>query len=109
MRYIVVGAGAVGGTIGGRLFQSGHEVLLVARGAHHDALRRDGLRLVTPDSTETLPVPVTDEPVRLRGDDVLILAVKSQDRLDPGQPERQGLRRHGGVRRQPVRRVELIT
>ena len=39
MRYIVIGAGAIGGTIGGRLAASGHEVVLVARGAHLDALR----------------------------------------------------------------------
>ena len=39
MRYIIIGAGAVGGTIGGRLFDSGHEVVLVARGAHLEALR----------------------------------------------------------------------
>jgi 2-dehydropantoate 2-reductase len=50
MRYIVVGAGAVGGTVGGRLFQGGHDMVLVARGAHYDALRHDGLRPVTPDS-----------------------------------------------------------
>ncbi|WP_424558881.1 2-dehydropantoate 2-reductase N-terminal domain-containing protein, partial [Trebonia sp.] len=30
MRYIIIGAGAVGGTIGGCLFQGGHEVVLVA-------------------------------------------------------------------------------
>ncbi|MGV9774750.1 ketopantoate reductase family protein [Streptosporangium sp. NPDC003464] len=86
MRYIVVGAGAVGGTIGGRLFQSGHDVVLVARGAHYDALKRDGLRLATPASTETLDIPAASGPVRLRDDDVLILAVKSQDTvaaLDP--------------------------
>ena len=39
MRYIVLGAGAIGGTIGGRLAQAGHDVVLVARGAHLDALR----------------------------------------------------------------------
>ncbi|GGS79111.1 2-dehydropantoate 2-reductase [Planobispora rosea] len=86
VRYIVIGAGAVGGTIGGRLFQAGHDVLLVARGAHHDVLRRDGLRLITPDSAQTLGVPVTRDPVRLRDGDVLVLAVKSQDTvaaLDP--------------------------
>ncbi|MGH3123227.1 MAG: 2-dehydropantoate 2-reductase N-terminal domain-containing protein, partial [Streptosporangiaceae bacterium] len=33
MRYIVIGAGAIGGTIGSRLAASGHEVVLVARGA----------------------------------------------------------------------------
>ena len=34
MRYVVYGAGAIGGTIGGRLFQHGHDVVLIARGAH---------------------------------------------------------------------------
>lgn len=32
MRYIIVGAGAVGGAIGGRLAEAGHDVVLVARG-----------------------------------------------------------------------------
>ncbi|MDW6060874.1 2-dehydropantoate 2-reductase N-terminal domain-containing protein [Streptomyces sp. FXJ1.4098] len=81
MRYVVIGAGAVGGAIGGRLAQSGHDVVLVARGAHYEALRRDGLRLLTPDGTHRLPVPVADRPeaVELRPDDVLVLAVKTQD------------------------------
>lgn len=86
MRYIVIGAGAVGGTIGARLHQGGHEVLLVARGAHYEALERDGLRLITSESDELLPIPVADGPVPTRDDDVLIIATKSQDTiaaLDP--------------------------
>jgi 2-dehydropantoate 2-reductase len=81
VRYIIIGAGAVGGTIGGCLFQGGHEVVLVARGAHLDALRRDGLRLATPLGTEPLAIPAVGGPaeVRLRRDDVLILAAKTQD------------------------------
>lgn len=81
MRYIIVGAGAIGGTIGGCLFQGGHEVVLVARGAHLDALRGDGLRLATPLGTELLPIPAVSGPteVRLRADDVLIVATKTQD------------------------------
>ena len=81
MRYIIIGAGAVGGTIGGCLFQAGHEVVLVARGAHLDALRGDGLRLATPRGTEVLPIPAVSGPseVELRRDDVLILATKTQD------------------------------
>jgi 2-dehydropantoate 2-reductase len=81
MRYIIIGAGAVGGTIGGCLFQGGHEVVLVARGAHLDALRRDGLRLATPLGTEVLPIPAVSGPaeVELRHDDVLILTTKTQD------------------------------
>ncbi|MFG1708777.1 ketopantoate reductase family protein [Nonomuraea sp. M3C6] len=81
MRYIVIGAGAVGGTIGARLHQGGHEVLLIARGAHYEALRRDGLRLITPDSAETLDIPAADGPVPVQDDDVLILATKSQDTI----------------------------
>jgi 2-dehydropantoate 2-reductase len=78
MRYIVIGAGAIGGTIGGRLHEHGHEVVLVARGKHHEALRDSGLRLATPDGTLTLPIPA-DQDVALRADDVLMLAVKTQD------------------------------
>jgi 2-dehydropantoate 2-reductase len=81
MRYIIIGAGAVGGTIGARLFESGHEVVLVARGAHYAALRDGGLRFATPADVVTLPVPVVAGPdeVSLHADDVLILTVKTQD------------------------------
>ena len=81
MRYIIVGTGAVGGTIGGSGSRGGHEVVLVARGAHLDALRSDGLRLATPLGTEVLPIPAVSGPaeVGLRHDDVLILTTKTQD------------------------------
>ncbi|MER5639813.1 2-dehydropantoate 2-reductase N-terminal domain-containing protein [Kitasatospora sp. NPDC002227] len=80
MRYIIIGAGAVGGVIGGRLFESGHEVVLVARGAHLAALRAGGLELTTPEGTRTLPVPAVGGPAELElsADDVLLLAVKTQ-------------------------------
>jgi 2-dehydropantoate 2-reductase len=81
MRYIIIGAGAIGGTIGGRLFESGHEVVLVARGPHLDRLRADGLRLATPAVTITLPIPAVGHPdeLELRPGDVLVVAVKTQD------------------------------
>lgn len=81
MRYVVIGAGAVGGTIGGRLHEAGREVVLVARGAHLAAIRSRGLRIEDPDRVATLRVPavaaVAD--VAWRPDDVALLAVKSQD------------------------------
>ena len=43
MKYVVYGAGAVGGVIGGLLHQAGHPVTLVARGAHLTAIRAGGL------------------------------------------------------------------
>ncbi|MFF1320369.1 MULTISPECIES: ketopantoate reductase family protein [Streptomyces] len=82
MRYVIIGAGAVGGVIGGRLAGSGHEVVLVARGAHFEALREHGLRLRVPEGELTHRLPVVDGPAalgELRPDDVLVLAVKTQD------------------------------
>jgi 2-dehydropantoate 2-reductase len=80
VRYLIIGAGAVGGTIGAVLSQSGRDVVLLARGAHLEALRH-GLRFATPESISTLPIPVIGGPdeIDLQPDDVLILGVKSQD------------------------------
>ncbi|MGH3384090.1 MAG: ketopantoate reductase family protein [Nocardioidaceae bacterium] len=81
MRFVVYGAGAVGGVIGGRLHEAGHQVVLVARGGHFEAIRRDGLRLESPDAEVTLAVDVVDGPggIDWRGDEVVLLTVKSQD------------------------------
>jgi 2-dehydropantoate 2-reductase len=81
VRYIVVGPGAIGGTIGGLLARSGHDVVLAARGAHLTALRAGGLTVATPTQTFTVRPPVIGGPgeLRLTADDALILAVKSQD------------------------------
>ncbi|MFJ3926777.1 ketopantoate reductase family protein [Streptomyces sp. NPDC090022] len=82
MRYIIIGAGAVGATIGGRLAEAGREVVLVARGAHAQALREDGLTLTTAQGTRVHRLPVATAPAELgelRPDDVLLLTVKTQD------------------------------
>jgi 2-dehydropantoate 2-reductase len=81
VRYIIIGAGAVGGTIGGYLFQGGHDVVLVARGPHLDALRAHGLKLSAPDGTSTLAIPAVGGPgeLELRDGDVLVVATKTQD------------------------------
>ncbi|MFD8702753.1 ketopantoate reductase family protein [Kitasatospora sp. NPDC059648] len=80
-RYIVIGAGAVGGVVGARLHRAGHRVVLVARGDHGTALRERGLTVHGPAGAETVPVPVAAGPheVELREGDVLLLAVKTQD------------------------------
>ena len=81
MRFVVFGAGAVGGVVGGRLFEHDHEVLFIARGQHREALARDGLTLRCPSGSTTLPVPVVDGPDKVdwREHDVVLLAMKSQD------------------------------
>ena len=80
MRFVILGAGAVGGTIGGRLADAGHDVVLLARGAHAQVMRERGLRLATPERVIEVRVPVVDEPARLelRDGDVLILTTKTQ-------------------------------
>jgi 2-dehydropantoate 2-reductase len=79
-RYVILGAGAVGGALGGRLAQAGRDVVLIGRGEHLAAMRRDGLRLRTPEEDITLPVTVAAAPgdVDLRPDDLLVATAKTQ-------------------------------
>lgn len=81
MRYVIVGAGAVGGAIGGWLARYGREVVLVARGAHAAALAAGGLVLHGPDGEQVVhpPVATTTAEIDWRAGDVVVLAVKSQD------------------------------
>lgn len=81
MRFVIVGAGAIGGVVGGRLAQHGHDVVLVARGAHGAAIAADGLLLRSPDDQVRLDLRVVGHPaaVDLGDDDVVLLAVKGQD------------------------------
>jgi 2-dehydropantoate 2-reductase len=82
MRYVIYGAGAIGGVVGARLHQAGHEVALIARGPHLEAIQRDGLTLTTPAEQVTLRVPAASDPAQLgvgSTDDIVLLAVKSQD------------------------------
>ena len=79
-RWIVIGAGAIGGTVGGRLHQGGAEVVLVARGAHGEALRDGGLLLRDPDGDARLDIPTVAHPAEVawRDGDVALLATKTQ-------------------------------
>jgi 2-dehydropantoate 2-reductase len=80
MRFILYGAGGVGGTIGAELFRAGEDVILIARGAHLDAIKKNGLRYETPNYQETLPIKVVGHPSKIdfRNDDVVILSMKAQ-------------------------------
>ncbi len=83
MRFVIFGAGAIGGAVAARLHQSGHAVRLIARGAHLEAIRRDGLTFVTPVERVVLPLSAVGEPAGIEwtGDEVVLLATKSQDTL----------------------------
>jgi 2-dehydropantoate 2-reductase len=81
MRFVVYGAGAIGGVVGARLHEGGHDVLLIARGPHLQAVQANGLRLEWPDGSVELDVPAVEHPsaITWRDDDVVLLATKSQD------------------------------
>jgi 2-dehydropantoate 2-reductase len=84
MRFVVYGAGGIGGVLGGRLFEHGHEVLLIARGAHGEAIRQRGLVLESPETTVTLHIDTVERPdeVAWKDGDVVLLTMKSQDTAD---------------------------
>ena len=81
MRYIVYGPGGIGGALGGHLFRSGREVVLIGRGSHIEKIRRHGLELITPEESFRLIVPAVDSPgeVDWKRGDVVYLTMKSQD------------------------------
>src|SRR5260221_2436474 len=81
MRFVVFGAGGVGGVVGGRLSQRGYDVALIARGEHYAAIRTNGIVLESPDNTVRLNLPVFERPSTMSWskDDVVLLAMKSQD------------------------------
>jgi 2-dehydropantoate 2-reductase len=80
MRMAVMAAGAVGGYFGARMAAAGHEVAFIARGAHRDAIRRDGLRIESAlGNLHLKDVNVTDDPAQVGPVDVVLFAVKLWD------------------------------
>jgi 2-dehydropantoate 2-reductase len=81
VRYVIYGAGGIGGTIAARLFQSGHDVVAICRGAHLQACRTKGLTIRDADATITLPIPVAGSPAEMewRGDEAVLFTMKTQD------------------------------
>ena len=82
-RLIVLGAGAIGAPIGAMLAERGLNVVLVARGAHGDALRTHGLDLRLPQGPRRLRAPTVPDLSQLDPTpaDLVLLAVMSQHTL----------------------------
>ncbi len=81
MRYIIYGAGAIGGVLGGRLFGAGIDTVLICRGTHLRAIRERGLTLREPSGTRELRIPAVAHPRELTfaPGDVVVFSMKSQD------------------------------
>lgn len=77
MKVCIYGAGAIGGWIGVKLAQAGHDVSVVARGATLAALEQNGLRLVENGATHTVNVRASENPADLGVQDLVVIAVKA--------------------------------
>jgi 2-dehydropantoate 2-reductase len=80
MRFLVVGAGAIGGYFGGRLLEAGRDATFLVRPARAERLAASGLTITSPVGDVFLPSPSTVLAADLRSPfDVLILSCKAYD------------------------------
>ena len=80
MRIAMIGAGGIGGYLGARLVEAGADVSFIARGAHLQAMRQDGLRIQSDLGNVFLPsVSASDAPADIGPVDLAIFAVKLYD------------------------------
>jgi 2-dehydropantoate 2-reductase len=80
----VVGAGAIGAYVGASLARGGGDVHLVARGAHLEAMRRDGVQVFSPRGDFTAHPPATDDPSEIGPVDVVFLGLKAHSYATAG-------------------------
>ncbi|MDR5838704.1 ketopantoate reductase family protein [Caballeronia sp. LZ034LL] len=79
MKVAVMGAGAVGCYYGGMLARAGHEVVLIARPQHVEAIEREGLRLDTQQFDERVAVAASTQASAVKGAQLVLFCVKSTD------------------------------
>lgn len=84
LKVAVMGAGAVGCYYGGMLARAGHEVVLIARPQHVQAIARDGLRLQATTFDERVALAASTEPGAVRGAQLVLFCVKSLDTESAG-------------------------
>jgi 2-dehydropantoate 2-reductase len=90
MKVCVVGAGAIGGMMAAKLANSGHQLSVIARGAHLEAIRNNGLKYIENDAELVITdLFATAEMSEVTGQDLVLLGVKAHqiepiaDRLQP--------------------------
>ena len=79
MKILVMGSGGVGGYFGAKLCRAGESVTFVARGAHLDAIRRNGLTIKSSADEFVVRSPATDDPRGAGVADLILFCVKSYD------------------------------
>ena len=79
LKVAVMGAGAVGCYYGGMLARAGHDVVLIARPQHVEAIQRDGLRMETRTFDEQVRLAASSDAAAVEGADLVLFCVKSTD------------------------------
>jgi 2-dehydropantoate 2-reductase len=97
MKVAVMGAGAVGCYYGGMLARAGHEVVLIARPQHVQAIRSDGLRMEARNFDERVRVAASTEAGAVRDASLVLFSVKSTDTESAGAQIRPHLGSDGLV------------
>ncbi|HEY0236499.1 MAG TPA: 2-dehydropantoate 2-reductase [Afipia sp.] len=98
MNIAVMGAGAVGAYFGGRFARAGHQVTLIARASHADAIaQRGGLLLDSSEFSGVIPLKAVSEPSGVQGADVILFCVKSSDTETAGAAMRPYLKPDASV------------
>jgi 2-dehydropantoate 2-reductase len=84
MRVAVLGAGAIGAYVGAALHRGGTEVHLVARGAHLEAIRSNGVQVLSPRGDFEARTPATDDPAEIGPVDYVFLGLKANSYASAG-------------------------
>jgi 2-dehydropantoate 2-reductase len=77
VKICIVGAGAIGGVLGIRLAEAGHDVSLLARGAHLAALRENGAKLIDHRGETLVRVAASDDPADFGPQDYVVITLKT--------------------------------
>ena len=84
-KLLVYGTGAVGGYYGGVLVKAGYDVTFIARGKNYEALKKNGLTLITDGKKEIIPIKVFNDSKDLGLFDYIFICVKSKDTKDAAE------------------------
>jgi len=80
MKIMIVGTGGIGGYYGASLAKRGHDVTFIARGAHLQAIQKNGLQIKSVAGDFTIfPAKATDTPVQIKDPDLILFCTKTYD------------------------------
>ncbi|MEE3293316.1 MAG: 2-dehydropantoate 2-reductase [Pseudomonadota bacterium] len=108
--FAIMGSGGMGGYIGAKLTQAGYKVSFIARGAHLEAMKNNGLKIEGPDESFVIdPIRATNDPREIGPVDFVIFCVKLWDTEAAGEqcrdlvgPDTAVLSMQNGVDPEPI-------